>query len=236
VLGDLRVSLYDVFGYLFPGAISLASITILAWSLFLGTEALPIRALPYAAWIVIAVSAYISGHLTQAVANVLLEILPRKARHRRAIFRDLPAQIVGCAAVRVRDLFGTDLADEPYWLYRVSDEAVVQAGKNSDREIFVYREGFYRGLAVSFSALAAALVVRACVSQSAVVSVLQSNVVLSRGMVNSIAGVCAAASALSFLRYRRFADYRIGHAITSFITLTTNTSGSGQAGDGRAKA
>lgn len=71
MFAGLRVTLYEVFGYLLPGAVSLCGLGIVAWSCFwpAATLAPPNASAPF--WVTIGLIAYLLGHLTQALGNLV---------------------------------------------------------------------------------------------------------------------------------------------------------------------
>jgi hypothetical protein len=74
VLRDIEVTLYDIFGYLLPGCVSLVALFII-----IRTIVFPDKALPYSqpttfAVTVFLILAYYAGHIVHAIADQLEEI------------------------------------------------------------------------------------------------------------------------------------------------------------------
>lgn len=104
-------------------------------------------------------------------------------------------------------------------MFALMDQADVQLGGRSEREIFQYREGFYRGATVGFGLLFLGLVLRLVVTGPAV-RIDSVNYQLPLGplylaMIGSIA-----ATWLSFRRFKRFGRYRVERALAAFIVLS----------------
>lgn len=109
---------------------------------------------------------YFAGHLNQALGNLLTMILPspEKVALSKGLPGNLPDDLVQVARLKVSEMLGVDLKNiSPEWLFRICDEVLLQRGNCTDREIYQYREGFYRGLTLSFVVLAISLIVRAAI-------------------------------------------------------------------------
>jgi|SRR5437667_4698302 len=116
-------------------------------------------------------------------------------------------------------MLGIDLKDiSPEWLFRICDETLVQRGICTDREIYQYREGFYRGTMVSFLVLAVTLMVRAVIPGTSLMIATFVQVISAPALVFFII-LSLAGAWLAFQRYRRFSIYRVTHAIFGFLVL-----------------
>jgi hypothetical protein len=105
------------------------------------------------------------------------------------------------------------------WLYRICDEAVVQCGNLGDREIFVYREGFYRGLTIALAAFAAALAVRMARGETIIASAAAGVRNVGWDLLAFFLVTCLVFIYLSYKRFRRFGRYRISQAILAFLVM-----------------
>jgi hypothetical protein len=101
-------------------------------------------------------------------------------------------------------------------LFRFTDEYSLQKGLIGDRDIFVYREGFYKGSTVAFCMLTVGLIVRAVVPGSAV---RMPGYVFFISSYQLFAGAALAAFAarLSKQRFFRFGNYRVTRAVFAFL-------------------
>ncbi|MGP8141060.1 MAG: hypothetical protein ACLQBU_04240 [Terriglobales bacterium] len=116
-------------------------------------------------------------------------------------------------------------------LVRALDEYSVQAGELGDREIFVYREGFYRGTSIACFFLSIALLVRACVP-GASIQFTKGLFYISTVELLLTAFIISGIGRMFVRRYRRFADYRITRAVLAALVLENLPKGNDS---GRAK-
>lgn len=230
MLKDFQITLYDLFGYLLPGGVILLSLAILFWTLFWPND-------PFVFWLDLSTPkivcvlfvAYLAGHVGQAVGN-LIEKIP--AAH-RMLYDHLPISRHLEALVRKAfcSRFGRDAeALEPHELYELCDQTLIHHGSLGEREIFTYREGFYRGNCVALGLLALALFVRLFRTPTKL-WVAEGVVYLSQKLLFLAAALASVAAALAFQRYLRFARHRIRSCLLRFLALTT-----ARLGDGKEKA
>jgi len=216
---DLQVTLYDFFGYLLPGAAILAAAIVLFWTLFwpLAPLTLP-STLPVLATTSLVFIAYLAGHLGQALGNILEKVSPGRAK----LDKDLPlsselTKLVTDAAVdRFGDHTRTLQAKE---LLDLCDQTLVHSGSLGEREIFTYREGFYRGNAVALALVTLALVVR-LVCAPALVAVGSRDFEIYRAPLALAASLTALSAWLCYARFLRFAEHRYRSCFLRFLALT----------------
>jgi hypothetical protein len=109
---------------------------------------------------------------------------------------------------------------KPKELLMLCDQALVHAASLGEREIFVYREGFYRGTSVALAFLGSALILR-LVWSPAVFTLTSRSIELHRGALALAAGLAGLGSWLSFQRYLRFARHKNICCATRFLALMT---------------
>lgn len=152
MIKDIQLTLYEIIGYLIPGLVNLTGLALFFWGLFLPTTTVTVDLHTGELWIAFLVTAYIAGHMAQALGNlsekwlkpIELIVMENATKDR------FPQSIIEACKKKAKELTGADISDVPArWLYRVCDDAVVRSGRIGEREIFVYREGFYRGMCVS---------------------------------------------------------------------------------------
>lgn len=205
-------TLYEIFGYLMPGSIAAAALSIFLWTIFHGDCVLPLsfwRVSP-AGLLAMLFLAYLLGHVVQALGNRVLEGADEQ------IMSD-PAALV--AKQRVAHLFqGATGKISDVRLQRVMDESCIQAGQQGDREIFTYREGFYRGSTVATVLFCAGLVV--CIFTGNL-RLLVGDTVFTPSRCEL--GVMLVISALGawglYRRFKSFSEYRVARVIAAFIAL-----------------
>jgi hypothetical protein len=166
---DWQFSLYDFFGFLFPGAILFAALAITYWGIFMPEAHLVCMHLPVECWTLILVLSYLCGHLAQSVTNHLAP-WNRDLRLTPGVTQpwwnhDCPA-IPDIIEKRVKDEVESILSSprleglEPTGVANFCEHYLLQMGKTGDRDIYQYRRGFYRGISFSYFVLLIALVYR----------------------------------------------------------------------------
>ncbi len=221
MIENIRVTLYDIFGFFVPGTVLLGAILVALWAIYL--PGLPLGSLDMTTWtsVLFAILAYVAGHLCQAIGNQL-QRLSSSSEQRTLEGRGdgaLPESMVDAARQKAADLVGVrpDTLTSR-WLFRICNTAIAQRGDYGDRDVYIYREGFYRGLAVAFLALGASLVLRA-VTPGAALDITGAVRPVGWPVWLFLAALSLGASWLMFKRFQRFADYSVTHAVVSFLTL-----------------
>jgi len=220
VFKGLQVTLYDIFGYFLPGVILVFALSILFWTLFWPAS-------PYVIYtefsipvlVIVAFIAYVAGHLAQACGN-FLEKLPEA---KKTIEDELPLSKELNARFReaLVERFGNSAKHlSARETYQLCDQTLIHHGSLAEREIFSYREGFYRGICVSFMVLGIALIVRLFRSPVQL-WVVDSPLNISYGPLILAALLSVFGAWLSFRRYLRFATLRICTCLTRFLALST---------------
>lgn len=221
MLQPISVTLYDIFGYLVPGAVTVLAIVIAAWTATAPRATLQLIPQPTQLWVAAAFVAYIAGHVVQAIANELRRLT--RSAESKVLTGAGVAVIPKCLADAVRQKLGARLgvppdALPPACVCAACDETVVQRGMTDDRQMYVYREGFYRGMTVACLMLSLSIIARAFAPAGAVrvASMVQP---MGWGQWALLAGLSAGASYFMFVRYQRFAIYRVTRAILGFLAL-----------------
>lgn len=220
---ELQVTLYDMFGFLLPGVIVLATGVVLFWAVYLPQPQVTLAAPDATGWVVLVVLAYFCGHMAQSFGNVLEKLYkPTEDMVLKGAgpYR-LPDEVVQACAAKAKETLGLDASGlAPKWLYRLCDDAVQRSGKLGEREVYVYREGFYRGTAVAFLTLAFSLLVLLARLYFGEHEVLRGSAwEVQRGHLWFLALFAVAFSYLAFRRYRRFGMYRVTQAMLGFLTI-----------------
>jgi len=243
---ETKVTLYDVFGYLLPGAVFVAALAIVVWAVHFPDEPLSFSLPGAEAWVIILAIAYIAGHMVQGLSNQILTFLAWPGKRLRAWKRTnswhwlqrhrwfssnehihlaegaherLPAEFLNVARAKAVALSGVPAqAINDEWLFRICDEALVQRGSLGDREIFVYREGFYRGLCFALVAFAVAIAVRMAHGETAI-SLASGARKVGWDFLAFFLATCLVFIYLSYQRFRRFGRYRVSQAILAFLVM-----------------
>jgi len=209
-ISNINVTLYDIFGYLMPGAAALGSFALLAWSLFIPGHPLHSPSLTSVEWLTLFVLAYFLGHLVQAIGDLAFWW----ARE------ETVALVVGekaLGAARMREIEKrAKLGDaQRMSLFGYCDTYLAQQGKTADREIYQYRQGFYRGLTIALLPAVAAIVVELFRGSASIRSGGAVHRLGSGPLVYALLLVLATIG-LSLWRYRRFVEYRVRDALFGF--------------------
>ena len=154
---ELQFTLYEVFGYLLPGAVFVGGAGALFWAAYLPQASIDLDIKSAEVWGIFLALAYVAGHVAQGMGNAVVRRFESAEDH--CIRAVVPPEIVRACKAKAKELTGEDLADvSPRWLCRLCDDAVVRSGKLGEREVYVYREGFYRGTFVGMACLILGLV------------------------------------------------------------------------------
>lgn len=209
-------TLYELFGYLMPGLITGSALCLFFWSGFERDSVLPLTLwkISPAGWALGVFLSYLFGHATQSLANRLLRGADA------SIMRQNHNPVVKHAKERAAALCNADHAMvENVWLQRVMDEFCIQYGHPGDRDIFTYREGFYRGTTVSTGIFGLAIL-STIVAGNAQVRIANSIFLVSRWELLALLLISASIAWASYLRFQRFSEYRVARVIAAFIALS----------------
>ena len=218
---DLQITLYDFFGYLLPGVVILIALVLLFWSIFWPSAPFTVATtLPALMVTALTLFAYLLGHLGQAVSN-LLEKLPAA----KLTFESLPlsAELGELVKDAASERFGPEARTlKPKELYALCDQTLIHAGSLGEREIFIYREGFYRGNCFAFGLLALTLALR-MICVPAVVTIADAKMGFYRGELGLTSALAAFGAWMFFRRYLRFGKYKTSSCLMRFLALTTGS-------------
>jgi hypothetical protein len=231
MIGNLTFTLYEIFGYVFPGGVAFLAFVVLYWALFVPGVPLGIATFQpgLVTWISVIAASYALGHASQAVGNKLFHAAEKSTLDSQA--GSAPSWLREQAQQSARRILNVNSDQlEPRWVFRALDEYALQTGKDGDRDMFVYREGFYRGTALSLFFLSAALLVR--------IFIPGTSIHFTKGMfyVSYLELLVTAVfvGGIGFLfvrRYQRFAEYRITRAVLAAIVLQNTPSAPGIPGN-----
>lgn len=235
----VQLTLYEIFGYVFPGATALAGVCLLYWTFVLPANQ-DWSTLSSGGWAALLAIAYVFGHFVQASANCALKWFHRQPES-RVFNQDIPAAIRSVLADRALKAVGLEqenlLTDQTVRqrvgleqgarlsaevIYDIADHAVLQRGKTETRDVYVYREGFYRGMTLGLLLFAIGCIgfavgfgrMTAPPASLAVLGVIITMTPLTLATTGLIA---LAMTYLSLERYWHFSRYRVKYAFYSFI-------------------
>ncbi len=219
MLKEIQVTLYDIFGYFLPGTIALLSAAAAFWAVFWPNELFNLSLdFSLVEAVLLALLAYVLGHLVQAVGNHLKSI-PSVKTFLEDEFH-LPAELTELLKSAVSERFNSPAAARVTAkdMYELCDQALLHSGSLGEREIFIYREGFYRGLCVSLILFAGSLLVWA-IRTPGDIMVQGSWFQIGAPPTLALGALSAFGARLAFERYKRFAKYRIRTCFMRFLAL-----------------
>jgi hypothetical protein len=214
---DIQVTLYDIFGYLLPGSVAVAALAVLSWSIFWPSHPLVLTStIPKVALVCLLFTMYLTGHLVQGLGN-LVDSLARRWK----LLDEMPISSKLADVVRSSTVsrFGSEVESmKAGELFGLCDQTLLCHGSLGDREIFMYREGFYRGNFVALTLLSIAFLFRMA-SRPIFVSVFGVNAELWRRHVLFAALLSGLGAVLAFRRYIRFAEHSRRACFMRFVAL-----------------
>jgi hypothetical protein len=215
----LSFTLYEIFGYFLPGVVGVTTVAILFWAFFLPTTPLLVHSVELSKlwYFGLVVISYYAGHVLQGISRSLFknpdQLVLAQQPHLNPILE------------RVQEGLATHLsvphhkAPEPAVMVRLCDEIAVQFGQVGDRDVFVYREGFYRGSFAAFILLDLVLVVRTIVPGT-VLQFSSGLFFVSRWQLLFVIAVVSGSVFFLFQRYKHFAALRVMRGVWAFVSLT----------------
>lgn len=210
------LTIYELLGYLVPGVVAFAGLF-----LFAGLEQPawldPSNWVGFGWWITAPmVVAYVLGHVVQATANLVFGRRFEKAAL-TDVLKDLPDSGFEAVARRLAmpdpAVAGPNLKGSPDRFLAACTEILEQDAKTEARDLFLYREGFYRGTSIALVVLAAGLTTFGLKVASP-----------DADVTPKVGAVLCALAALAFLaRYTRFLRHRICACLWGAVVATTKT-------------
>lgn len=218
MIDKIQLTLYEIFGYFLPGAIAAGALGILYWALCIPAVAFPVFKIhPDAVgWGAMIALSYMLGHILQGVGGKYLGGIEEAVLGQNG---SVSAEIVWSAKSRAAKLLGVQPEGlDAISLFRAADEYTLKNGPLGDRDVYIYREGFYRGCTVAMAAFSIALVIRAFrdwtkLQFPAYVFYISPIQLLIAALVAMVAArICKR-------RFERFGAYRVTRAIFAFLIL-----------------
>jgi hypothetical protein len=216
----LSFTLYEIFGYFLPGVVGVTAMAILFWAIFLPNTAVPIESLELSKlwYFGLVVICYYAGHVLQGISRSLFKnpdtLVLAHQTDMAPLVKRAQEQLATHLGMAQTETLG------PAVTARLCDELAVQYGQLGDRDVFVYREGFYRGSVASFILLDLALLVRCLISGAAlrlpahVFSVSPLQLIFAIGVVT-----CSVFFLLQ--RYKHFAALRVMRGVLAYVSLAS---------------
>jgi uncharacterized protein YegP (UPF0339 family) len=223
-LSELRVTLYDLFGYLAPGLVALTGLGLFFWAV-LDPGLKPDGDLKAVVWTALLLVAYLLGHVVQAIASYTpgLDYSLVETWRTNSVAGNFENVIK--AKLEAKGLLPSDATESQ--IYRICDVVTVQKAEASEHELFTYREGFYRGMSVALLIVAVGLFARLLEGPATIT--LDKDHTADRWMLFFYLVAAVLAAYLYFLRFERFARLK---AWTVLLGAPTSLADSGTENDG----
>jgi protein PhnA len=236
MMGDLRGSLYDLFGYFIPGLFAGAGLWLILWSIAWPSAVLDLTVTGEAGVLILLVAVvYTLGHLVQAVGNAIpplqgvdidatltMDLSRKGSEVHKGLLSPATLEILN-RAFELR--YGPEsLRMSPRDRYALIDESRVFASREGDREVYIYHHGFYRGMVVASGIIIVALLVRWIAGPGCI---LVADSTFCLGSVESALshGVGAASGYAFWRRLKRFAEYRLVRAVMLWLAIASQSKG-----------
>jgi len=220
-MNNIRITLYDIFGFLLPGAFTFIGLYLIAWKILFPSQVQDWSGITTGGWISLLILFYIFGHIAQAIVNAVIHKIPKYSdeKQKQNIFSNLPEEIKDKVFENLHSLLKVELAkNDVSTALDLMDHYVQQHGNCESREIYTYREGFYRGFAVALFLLAIGLFFK-CSGPDGWFMIFGTKITLASKTLLYI-GIMAFVMIFPILqRYLRFKRYRVLNTVYSFIAI-----------------
>ena len=223
---EFQFTLYEIFGYLIPGIITLCAAAMIFGAFFVNAP-LNIDGINSSIVTGLLFCSYLTGHFTQAFSNQVFTSflkptvdLVLKPGSSLSLSPALIKESESVAKSLIKSSSTNDL--KPSQIFEVCDIHLQQFGKTETRDIFVYREGFYRGVCTSFAFLAIGFSVRLfCLQSEFKFTGMYYHLSKTQLVLLTLASLLF--SYLFFNRFRRFGRYLVANAVLSALVIKTST-------------
>jgi hypothetical protein len=235
---EIQFTLYEVFGYLLPGIVLCGGLGLAFWAVYFPQAVIDFDLKTVEVWATFLAFGYIAGHVAQALGNKFVKQFKSAEEKIITDANAFPTELVKACRAKITKILKADeqqglvLADgadatepakdlPPQWLYRFCDDAVVRSGKLGEREVYIYREGFYRGTFIGFVVLTVGMIAFALrlwfgtVDGTARIGAVE----LTGLRVIYFVVLTAVAAQFLWTRFWRFAEYRVTQALLGFLTI-----------------
>jgi len=243
---ELRFTLYEVLGYFLPGALFFAALVILLWGIrWHCLQVDLVNQVSQRELLVVAVFIYLLGHLSQALANWMDRLLDKLLvddgpKVVKVIFAGLkrvfleqemdrqrqgiqPPGILERVRKALHEYYDVDVSKlKEGALSQLCDAAVVANGAPEEREIYIYREGFYRGVWLGLGLISLALLcplIRQWIHGDVVIEAPGCSLRPSARILAVFAFASWVCSCFMYSRYWRFRNYRIDSGFLFFLSV-----------------
>jgi hypothetical protein len=201
---------YDVFGYLIPGIVATIGLC-----LFAGIEG-PFdagegSAVTASGWTIMLFVCYLAGLLLQSGSDLFSRL--RGTRGEDAVTKDpglIDPKVLAKAHERVTAVI-PDINTDGFW--RICETIVQLKGKSDTLDIFIYREGLYRGLFGATALLFAGLLRQLFSGKDLAIPLGSIQIQIGTQALSILVIASLLACIGAFCRYRAFCAYRVRYCV-----------------------
>ncbi len=237
-----EATLIEIVGYLIPGFILTISVVLLLFRFLSPEYPLSPEAQTVGVYLLILFFSYLNGHLVQALANWILHPYGEA----QFLLRKTSENIIIAVALKIKDLFNIELgkgkdpksnseSENPlkntendqisqkydiHLMYQICRSGLNQYGNTSLREIYLYRESFYRGTTISTGLFTLSLIIFLFTGPPKIE--LSPNNPINISIYLLILMIITSLIFIFFMinRYMRFARYRAEETLLGFVAST----------------
>ena len=154
MFSGLKFSLYEIFGYVFPGILmSFSFLIVCTW--IVKVNLILSNNIYFFTMFILMV--YMLGHFAQGISNILGYFIKIKN-----VIETIEEETIKTIIEKINKELGTNLNKSNYnQIYEICNSIALREARTEEIEIYVYREGFYRGTLIS-SALSFAIILSNC--------------------------------------------------------------------------
>ncbi|HEY4089739.1 MAG TPA: hypothetical protein VGM43_27625 [Bryobacteraceae bacterium] len=216
---SLEVTLYEVFGYFLPGCIVLLSLWLVFHTAFWPRDPLILwQQLSKQGVAVLFFASYLLGHLAQALGNALQDFKFFEPNDLSLGNTEMDKCLRSAVSFRFKVQADQLSSGE---LYGLCDETLLHNKSLGEREIFTYREGFYRGVSIGLIILATSLLSSLILTIPIHVRLGATTTDMWPAPVIFLSSLSALGAYLALGRYKRFKEYRFRRCALRFLALAT---------------
>jgi len=243
-----QFTIYEIVGYLLPGAVFVAAVGILGWTIWATNIPLPVFSPSFNLWALLIALAYYAGHAVQGVGNLLLDnnsvvgekllkVSSKVSAKVSSVVRkllgtptkapapELPLVIQDAAIAKAKKfLRDADSTLEFEWVENLAEQALVQLGVAGELDIDIYRKGFYRGSSISLFVFGVCSWFRALHGETKI-NFWKNDHPVNWGELTILGAVCVCAALIFYARFNRFGAHQRKVAILNFLVLDTEHKG-----------
>jgi len=214
----IRLILYEIFGYAFPGVVCMGGIILIVWRI-IPSDYMNLNNVSAGGWWLCLGIAYTLGHSLQAISNIVFRCSKTSPQSRfLSDIKDVPKEVRIHLEQKIEQSTGlnhvSSLASDV--LFHIADTTIQQHGETEMRDVYIYQEGYYRGMTLGLLVFAIGLLVQ--LGRQAHIEVFGISTELFPQILWPMTILAVISSILHYYRYIRLIRYRMTFVIYSYLT------------------